>query len=1835
MSEAQRIADLERQLQDLQITLDGLNTGLGDVRHDVGTIRTDAQNLDRTVQGQAGTIADTQRQMAQRRMGSGKPGPSSHNVLAYFNGYREEDFGDWLLSFEDAAAAWKWVDNDKKDALPLYLRGPALTTYRGLQPNEKDSWAHLKDALNGKFGRATVQRYKANELQSRRQQPYETVEQYVDALNRLANGVYDPATPANIKEQNLYTIFLNGVSPDMQNVLLYSSAKTFEDAARVALDFEAQKHILNRTQPTYTCASLAGPIGVNSIQPYETTFPSGAPMATAKINGLPIANHQANNATISAHQKLREEIENLKMAIKNQKDKVRNRPPQGQRVIERPSVLRRTVRFAEPRTTVNRFVSKVPRQTSFTPQFDPNGSPLCHGCGKPGHFIRECPNNVAVATAASKPPPPTDMQRRYIPNAIKGQSINAIVLNDDTGEGDYEDEDAEYEVIEVDDLTSGSTIDVDALVAQNNALLECVGMMTQTSAKAHVCSLSFPAPPVQERVIIHEIMAHDGINMKTCNLHDTRITATIQTPSNLTPTQTDAAPSSAEGSAADDRNDVHRQTKNTSRSEEKHTLSPTDSTRKMTQKNEKLSMKNQIGTYENRNIAKNLLLPILVFNFMTMAHTYPMICQTKQSKTVWKIPEPPECNSISLIKGDDPLMKQPQVAHVMLYRKNIIQYQSSAWVCKILTREVRAYNDFFFRQKDHTDKIIEEAVTGDVCYKMVHAEECEFGPFKKAHDFFYTDNVLDWHYPGGGINYGWKQFKTSNCYKYKKLVYKTHGNPYMESTAGYVHHCNYTKGECQLKDKSYLLWDVDQHEKCEYTEWLTASGRRYGPHWVSDRGDVAFSFKNDRKGRDCEHNDVLISDQGIPFRFTYTQPAEVITQVQAAPRMISSSASVFGKYRDLIEKAASSGGRFRYDSTAPDNPFNRPRRSTKNLDDNSTLDLDSYATSGSVSLQLQALELNSAINNRYLFGQLVNSVCDSMLDVMKLSRATIQDSPILAVRNLVGSPYLYARSGGQHVEIWPCEKIYNYTLLPMGNGSCTQEIPIRYTLRRQMLTGFLDPVTNIIGTSALPISCGVAHEIPLHFEDRGDVLYDSGDGSLQPFDNAPTLAIFGWDFSNFTFPEIQTYYQLVTYNLTELRHGFSLNDLHDQIMKRNLIFEHIGFDLDPNGGDPRLQAENSINNLFNHGFLSFLYGIKVNPYTLWIFACCCYISMFAFIIHCCPKGMRRLANIGVPTVQHLMNRRDYNADDVEMQPLVAPPLPPPPITLLPPSRRGSQTSLASISVVAIPPFAKNVDSEESADELERLRKCTPFPSFTLPPPPPYQEGVLTIDTSTQYPVDLGTASLPPITPIPYDKHARHTEFQTIPYGPPVRVLSADEQILSSELVIQKTDFLWPDSVNRPRQIQYVGAVVGTVPSARIEILVNGVPTLALFDSGAGLTIVAERFLSKYNLEVIRTPWADLPILSVDKIPLPIKNTTELTITIGGMATQQLVYLADGDISHDVILGTDFMPKFGKITMDFDNKQLLIKNEVIPFMVDAYYEKNMQAVIVSAGTFVIYPDHEHIICGLMKNAKATGPNATACAAPRICDYYLEPMHGKLYSVGLKGAKELVRPNKDMLVPIRLVNQTRAPVVVHPNTRLYYAEALPESAQICTICVEGQAPPKPPRVNFQIDPKTGKYEAHFRREEEVLPPIDPRTGLVDDTRTLSRITHSSRSSSIYPDLGEERNAEREMQFDEPPKRLKIRVKKGLKAHFEQIAGTSTYNTHTAKPRKSKTHRHSMTDSQATSSHLPRPQSMYAAAPQPAHVCATVQWDEDEVKGQATGVSKLDLGKCNITDDQRDEL
>ena len=113
--------------------------------------------------------------------------------------------------------------------------------------------------------------------------------------------------------------------------------------------------------------------------------------------------------------------------------------------------------------------------------------------------------------------------------------------------------------------------------------------------------------------------------------------------------------------------------------------------------------------------------------------------------------------------------------------------------------------------------------------------------------------------------------------------------------------------------------------------------------------------------------------------------------------------------------------------------------------------------------------------------------------------------------------------------------------------------------------------------------------------------------------------------------------------------------------------------------------------------------------------------------------------------------------------------------------------------------------------------------------------------------------------------------------------------------------------------------------AVVRVLISGKPCLALADAGATITLIRADIATRLKLPIHQHK---ISATGVTNDTLKIIGMTAAKITLGGEVYTHCLHIAD-QISHEVILGTDFLAKLGEVAYNFDKCLLKIGNTDVP------------------------------------------------------------------------------------------------------------------------------------------------------------------------------------------------------------------------------------------------------------------------------------------------------------------
>ncbi len=291
---------------------------------------------------------------------------------------------------------------------------------------------------------------------------------------------------------------------------------------------------------------------------------------------------------------------------------------------------------------------------------------------------------------------------------------------------------------------------------------------------------------------------------------------------------------------------------------------------------------------------------------------------------------------------------------------------------------------------------------------------------------------------------------------------------------------------------------------------------------------MALTHHDGHAALDCKGCPLFMSDQGIAFRYLNPRPRRstpdpfaLLPRINRTSRQLTLDRPVHGSAE----------------------PFN--------------LATSGIVSSAQLAAALQATNFEMRKSIRFAFSQAMNVACNSMHMVVEVLKADILANPTLTMCAILKRQNLIARSGGDTIEVWPCEIIpeNRYRFLSM-NGTCTVEIPVGFEVHGQYHQGYVDPKTNILQQTALPTDCTLNEEVPVALN-NATYTYDRHSGMLTLAPKHPDLRIVTWNAS-FAFPqETLIFRQGVMYNWSEIRSHVTLNDLLGTLCAQRQLFSTL------------------------------------------------------------------------------------------------------------------------------------------------------------------------------------------------------------------------------------------------------------------------------------------------------------------------------------------------------------------------------------------------------------------------------------------------------------------------------------------------------------------------------------------------------------------------------------------------------------------------------------------------------------------------------------------------------
>ena len=197
----------------------------------------------------------------------------------------------WLEHFDAISSLNKWSQDDCANLLHIFLKGPALCYFQGLDVEVRHNFYAATSALKNHFDDEIIRRSLHLELHNLKQGQNESLTDFCFGLERKFIRL-------NIKvDFYKLLVFLDGVKPDIRFEVRNSAPQTYAEAKSLARNFDsASNEKLRKTvAPTVTAVGDASLVG--SLE-HQLSTPTVAAVGDASLVGS--LEHQLSAPTVAA-----------------------------------------------------------------------------------------------------------------------------------------------------------------------------------------------------------------------------------------------------------------------------------------------------------------------------------------------------------------------------------------------------------------------------------------------------------------------------------------------------------------------------------------------------------------------------------------------------------------------------------------------------------------------------------------------------------------------------------------------------------------------------------------------------------------------------------------------------------------------------------------------------------------------------------------------------------------------------------------------------------------------------------------------------------------------------------------------------------------------------------------------------------------------------------------------------------------------------------------------------------------------------------------------------------------------------------------------------------------------------------------------------------------------------------------------------------------------------------------------------------------------------------------------------------------------------------------------
>ena len=277
-----------------------------------------------------------------------------------FYGEEREDPVEWMNEFKKAARINRWeTDAQKRNAMEIYLKEDAEEWWLELmnvEAGNEPTWEVMEESFWNTFNNRRWKNKALSELNNLRIRRNESIRAYAGQFKKICKRI------DNLTEERKAEYFLRGLTPELASLALTHEKETVEDIVSLIEKYEEGRDITNRIEPK---------IKKRKEKRYE------------------IETESESESEEEAKRKIKKDYTKEKQ---KKKEEEKTKPEDDiEELIKKMAQLK--IQMAGMNNQGRNNYNNYSRNNNYSPNYRYR-EPRCFSCGKLGHLIRDCRQQV-------------------------------------------------------------------------------------------------------------------------------------------------------------------------------------------------------------------------------------------------------------------------------------------------------------------------------------------------------------------------------------------------------------------------------------------------------------------------------------------------------------------------------------------------------------------------------------------------------------------------------------------------------------------------------------------------------------------------------------------------------------------------------------------------------------------------------------------------------------------------------------------------------------------------------------------------------------------------------------------------------------------------------------------------------------------------------------------------------------------------------------------------------------------------------------------------------------------------------------------------------------------------------------------------------------------------------------------------------------------------------------------------------------------------------------------------------------------------------------------------